>query len=112
MTLDEKIEGVETALARWHSRLYRASNMIRKLEAAEKRLKAKMRQKPKPPGKADFDDPIPGLDGLLAEADKEEKAEELVIPGFLQRTPNAGDEAAKAEIIAAQAAKARASRSR
>jgi hypothetical protein len=101
MTLDEKLGRVETASARWHSRLYRAANMIRKLEAAEKRLRAKIaeRQKPKPTGKADFDDPLPDLDQLLAET----AADDLGIPTFLQRQKAAETcDRAAAEAIRAE----------
>ena len=105
MTLDEKLGRVETASARWHSRLYRAANMIRKLEAAEKRLRAKIaeRQKPKPAGKADFDDPLPDLDQLLAETEKE-TVDDLGIPTFLQRqkAAEARDKAAAEAIRAEQ----------
>lgn len=96
MTLEDKLERVELALTRWHSRLYRTANTIRKLDAARKRLVERIaeRQAPRPAAA-----PEPGLNDSLDEI-LAPVADELGIPGFLDRRPNAADEAAKAEILA------------
>lgn len=96
MTFEDKLERVELALARWHSRLYRAANTIRKLDAARTRLIERIAERRTPrPAAA----PEPGLNDSLDEI-LAPVADELGIPGFLDRRPNAADEAAKVEIIA------------
>ena len=98
MTLEDRLERVELALTRWHSRLYRAANTVRKLDMARKRLVEKLHDRgfPPPPAK-----PAPGLDDRLD--DILELDAGLDIPMVLRRTvPNAADEAAKAAILAGQ----------
>jgi hypothetical protein len=70
-TISQKLEAVESKMRRWHTRLTRASNALRKLEAQRRRLTAQ----PKPVPVIASDDP--NLVGKVAAA--------LDIPTFLDR---------------------------
>ena len=79
-TLSQKIEAVESKMRRWHTRLTRASNALRKLEQQRRRLTAQ----PKPVKVTVVPKPVPviasdgpNLVGKVADA--------LGIPTFLDR---------------------------
>jgi hypothetical protein len=71
---------IEAAINRWEARLFRAAAALMKL----RRKRPALMKRP-----LDIKPPLP--------------KDDLSVPTFLQRTKNPADEAAKAEIIAAQA---------
>jgi nucleoid-associated protein YgaU len=112
MTLENKLERVELALTRWHTRLTRASNTIRKLERQRRRLVTRRAAPAKLPAPAK---PVPTPMVPAVPADDLDIRNQ----GWLDRKGNvtqaaenelkavkaskAADEKAKAEILAAQA---------
>jgi|SRR5215472_14992693 len=109
-TRDDKIARADLLLARLHSRLYRTVNAIKKVDAQRKRLLDKQyvgagpdtrQQTPPPERKAAAE--LPKVADTLPAPD-----DSLDIPALFRRpVVNPADAAAKAAILAEQAAKAK-----
>ena len=93
-TVQQKLEAVESKMRRWHTRLTRASNALRKLEPQRRRLMA-------PPKPVLVSVPKPLAETL--EVAQVAAAMELDIPPILQRS-QADVDKMKAERLAKEAA--------
>ena len=107
---------IEAAINRWEARLFRAATALMKLRQQRKRIKDPAFMKrhdeflTKHPRSADAAIKVMGVKIPL---DNEpplvalpvEPKDDLSVPTFLQRAKNPADEVAKAEILAAQAAR-------
>jgi hypothetical protein len=102
-TLEQKLADVETAMRRWHTRLTRASNALRKLEAKRRRLWEKQDRARVPAAPAEPPGPDPFDNGHHSIAGDDP---ELSIPPFLK--VGADVEAMRAERRAREAAERKA----